>query len=186
MSLHDLFLSPNGAASARTETYNVTKPAASKIGSNFDIGFLPQNWPEIVSNYRRRGHDLATAAAAHLPPSARWLRRNVESTGVGIVTGRNFTARVWRKSLAGFRESETPVARWNDFSHACPRLRAHRISLAPRTEVPFFRHFSVMTGGIKTYPATPRKKLSGRPGWPNTACVLAVLCPRSSPGGHKI
>jgi len=66
MSWHDLFLSPNDAADAGAEADNVTSPTASKIGSNFDIRFLPQSWPEIVSNYRRRGHSRAMAAAAQL------------------------------------------------------------------------------------------------------------------------
>jgi hypothetical protein len=113
-------------------------------------------------------------------------RRKAEFTGVGIITVRNFTPRDPRKALTTFRESETPDRSSADFSRLCPRPGTRAVSPVPCTEVPFFRHFSVMAGGIKTYPATPRKKLSGRPRWPNTGCVLAVLCPRSSPGGHKI
>jgi hypothetical protein len=43
-------------------------------------------------------------------------------------------------------------------------LGACAVLPAPCAEVPFFRHFSVMAGGIKTYAFEPRKKLSGRPG----------------------
>jgi hypothetical protein len=112
--------------------------------------------------------------------------RKFEFTGVGIVFIRNFTHRDPRKALTSFRESETPASASVSFSRLCPRLRKRPVLPAARTEVPFSRHFSVMTGGIKTYIFLPRKKLSGRPGWPNTGCVLAVRCPRSSPGGHKI
>lgn len=109
-----------------------------------------------------------------------------EFTGVGITPVRNFTPCDPRKTLTPFRESETPGVSSADFSHLCPPLCTRPVLPVPRTEVPFFRHFSVMRGGIKTYAFGLRKKLSGWPGWPNTGCVLAVRCPRSSPGGHKI
>jgi hypothetical protein len=110
----------------------------------------------------------------------------IEFTGVGIASVCNFAPRVPRKTLTAFRESETPGRPSTGFSRLCPRPATRRVLPAPCTEVPFFRHFSVMAGGIKTYAFEPRKKLSGWPGWPNTGCVLAVHCPRSSPGGHKI
>jgi hypothetical protein len=113
-------------------------------------------------------------------------RRKFEFTGVGIASARNPTPRDWRKALTAFRESATPGRGSAGFSRLCPRSGMRPVLPAPRTEVPFFRHFSVMAGGIKTYVFGPRKKLSGWPGWPNTGCVLAVRCPRSSPGGHKI
>ena len=112
--------------------------------------------------------------------------RKVEFTGVGIVTGHKSTRRFLRKALTSFRESETPDRGSADFSCLCPRYRTSPVLPTSRAEVLFFRHFSVMAGGIKTYVFVPRKKLSGRPRWPNTGCVLAVRCPRSSPGGHKI
>jgi hypothetical protein len=46
---------------------------------------------------------------------------------------------------------------------------------APSTEVPFFRHFSVMAGGIKTYNPPLRKTLFAGPRWANTGPVLSVL-----------
>jgi hypothetical protein len=107
------------------------------------------------------------------------LHRKVEFTGLGIATGQESTRRFLRKTLTAFRESETPGRPSTGFSRLCPRPATRQVLPAPCTEVPFFRHFSVMAGGIKTYAAGPRKKLSGWPGWPNTGCVLAVHCPRS-------
>jgi hypothetical protein len=91
------------------------------------------------------------------------IDRKFEFTGVRIVSVRNFTQCDPRKALTSFRESETPGRARGDFSRLCPRRSLRAVSPAPRMEVPFFRHFSVMPGGIKTYSATPRKKLFGRP-----------------------
>ena len=78
-----------------------------------------------------------------------------------------------RKALTQFRESATPRVQRTDFSPAFPRLRPRGVAEGISTEVPFLRHFSVMAGGIKTYPPAKRKMLFGDPVWANTSCVLA-------------
>src|SRR4029077_3421847 len=110
----------------------------------------------------------------------------LEFTAVGYLAALRATSRLSRKALTSFRESETPAPQSGEFSPACPRPHLPPAPRCSRTEVPFFGHFSVMAGGIKTYPARAEKKLFVGPRRPNTACVLSVGCPRSSPVGHKI
>jgi hypothetical protein len=74
----------------------------------------------------------------------------VEFTGVGILPTGKVTPHLRRKALTRFRESETPALRRDAFSRPCPRLRVYPVPCLVDTEVPFFRHFSVMPGGIKT------------------------------------
>lgn len=85
-----------------------------------------------------------------------------------------------RKALTQFRESATPRVQRTDFSPAFPRLRPRGVAEGISTEVPFLRHFSVMAGGIKTYPPAKRKMLFGDPVWANTSCVLVRRYPHSS------
>src|SRR6478609_336829 len=110
----------------------------------------------------------------------------LEFTAVGYLATLWSTSRLSRKTLTSFRESETPAPRSGEFSQACPRPHLRPGPRRSRTEVPFFGHFSVMAGGIKTYPAGAEKKLFAGPRRPNTACVLSVRFPHSSPVGHKI
>jgi hypothetical protein len=86
---------------------------------------------------------------------ARWRRtdghaRRVKFTGVGYVVAHRLAWRLRRKTLTCFRESETPVVQPADFSPLCPPSYPRRVSPAARAEVPFLRHFFVMSKGIKT------------------------------------
>jgi hypothetical protein len=109
-------------------------------------------------------------------PSA--CRYKAEFTGVGYVESGNFTPRVRRKALTWFRESETPLPDPREFSRPFPRFYLWPVPRGLRVEVPFFRHFSVTCGGIKTYPVTQRKKLFARPGRPILPVFLRSLSPQ--------
>jgi hypothetical protein len=101
----------------------------------------------------------------------------LQFTAVGYLAALRFTSRLSRKALTSFRESETPAPRSGEFSPACPRPHLRPGTRCSRTEVPFFGHFSVMAGGIKTYPAGAEKKLFAGPRRPNTACVHRAVVP---------
>jgi hypothetical protein len=125
---------PSAATTDKTFIIRVSpKKTAAKPNA------LPQNGPR--PNRDRRRFLCRRDIGPH---------RKVEFTGVGIVAGHKFTHRFLPKVLTSFRESETPDRSSAGFSRLCPRPDAHSILPAPRMEVPFFRHFSVMPGGIKT------------------------------------
>jgi hypothetical protein len=101
-----------------------------------------------------------------------------EFTGVRYAKTPHVTPRVRRKTLTSFRESETPLRPAPDFSRAFPPFRLCPVRWHLRVEVPFFRHFSVTHGGIKTYLPDLRKKLFARPGRPILPAFLRSLSPQ--------
>jgi hypothetical protein len=59
------------------------------------------------------------------------------------------------------------------------------IFAADNPQAAFLRHFSVILGGIKTYPARPIKMLFATLGSLNTDAGFTRRYPQSSPFNHK-
>src|SRR5262245_34256391 len=74
----------------------------------------------------------------------------VQFTALGKPNDVRRRRRVFANTLNWFRESETPRLDNHRFSPPCPPPHRRPHFATQRTQVPFFRHFSVMAGGIKT------------------------------------
>jgi hypothetical protein len=109
--------------------------------------------------------------------AARCAQRKTEFTAVGYRAALRPLQCVHANVMKEFRESATPELPSHDFSSAYPRTGCDALSRGENHQARFFRHFSVMGAGIKTYPPCQRKMLSATPRSLNTDTGLGGVFP---------